>query len=143
MSTDDRETESRELARLRAEVARLNGELSGRDGELAACRAELEQTHVELAEAREQQAALGEIGEAVSSSLDLQEVLTTVVEHATRLAQADGGTIYELDEPSGGFMLRASYLMPEQLQTTVQLAPPLLGDDTLLSQALRDGVAVQ
>ena len=42
--------------------------------------------------------ALGEVGQAVSSSLDLQEVLTTIVANAARLAGADGGTIYEYDE---------------------------------------------
>ena len=45
--------------------------------------------------------ALGEVGQAVSSSLDLQEVLTTIVSNATRLAGADGGIIYEYDEADG------------------------------------------
>src|SRR4051794_37369608 len=42
--------------------------------------------------------ALGMVGQAVSSSLDLQEVLATIVSHAVRLSGADAGTIYELDE---------------------------------------------
>ena len=59
--------------------------------------------------------ALGEVGQAVSSSLDLQEVLTTVLAHAVRLSAADGGTIFELDEPRGEFVHRASYGLPDDL----------------------------
>jgi signal transduction histidine kinase/DNA-binding response OmpR family regulator len=44
--------------------------------------------------------ALSAIGESVSSSLDLDEVLTTIVTHAVALAGADGGSILELD-PEG------------------------------------------
>ena len=40
----------------------------------------------------------GEVSQAVSSSLDLQEVLTMIVSHAGRLSGADAGTVYELDE---------------------------------------------
>ena len=42
--------------------------------------------------------ALGEVGQAVSSILDLQEVLTTIVAHAVELSGTDGGVIYEYDE---------------------------------------------
>jgi len=59
--------------------------------------------------------ALGEVGQAVSSTLDLQEVLTTIVSHATRLAGADAGTIYEYDEASETFEFRATYGMSEAL----------------------------
>ena len=41
------------------------------------------------------------------SSLDLQEVLTTIVAHAVRLSGADAGTIYELDEQTGDVRRRA------------------------------------
>jgi signal transduction histidine kinase len=39
-------------------------------------------------------------------------VLTTIVSHATRLAGADSRTNYELAEPRGDFVMRASYRMP-------------------------------
>ena len=42
--------------------------------------------------------ALGEIGQAVSSTLDLATVLSTIVSRATQLAGMDGGAIYEYDE---------------------------------------------
>jgi len=54
--------------------------------------------------------ALGEIGQAVSSTLDLDVVLATVITHAVELSQADaGGTIYEFDEATGVFVPRASH----------------------------------
>ena len=47
--------------------------------------------------------ALGEVSQAVSSSLDVQEVLTTILTHAVELSQADGGTVYALDDETAGF----------------------------------------
>jgi GAF domain-containing protein len=47
---------------------------------------ELQERTAQLTRSIEEQQALSEIGQAVSSSLDLQEVLTTIVAHATRLA---------------------------------------------------------
>jgi GAF domain-containing protein len=61
---------------------------------------ELQERTAQLTRSVEEQRALAEVSQAVSSSLDLQEVLTTIVSHATRLAGADAGTIFELDEPS-------------------------------------------
>ena len=47
----------------------------------------------------EEMRALGEVGRAVSSTLDLQTVLVTIITHAVELSKADaGGTIYEFDE---------------------------------------------
>ena len=49
----------------------------------------------------EEMRALGEVGQAVSSTLDLQTVLLTIITHAVELSKADaGGTIYEFDEAS-------------------------------------------
>src|SRR5438105_6618425 len=42
--------------------------------------------------------ALGEVGQAVSSTLDLETVLSTIVSRATQLAGMDGGSIWEYDE---------------------------------------------
>ena len=42
--------------------------------------------------------ALGEVGQAISSTLDLQTVLSTIVARATQLAGTDAGVIYEYDE---------------------------------------------
>ena len=55
--------------------------------------------------------ALGEVGQAVSSTLDLQTVLSTIVGRAVQLSGTDCGIIYEYDEPTQEFHLRASYQM--------------------------------
>ncbi len=52
--------------------------------------------------------ALGEVSQAVSSSLDLEMVLDTITERAQQLAGADGGAIYEYDEVSQQFSLQAT-----------------------------------
>ena len=42
--------------------------------------------------------ALGEVGQAISSTLDLETVLQTIVSRAVQLTGLDGGSIYEYDE---------------------------------------------
>ena len=52
--------------------------------------------------------ALGEVGRAVSSTLDLDTVLDTIVTRANQLAGTDGCSIFEYDEAAEAFRLRAS-----------------------------------
>ena len=72
--------------------------------------------------------ALGDVGQAVSSTLDLQTVLTTVVARAVELSATEGGVIYEYDEQAREFHLRASHHMHEELNETLQAAPIELGE---------------
>jgi GAF domain-containing protein len=58
--------------------------------------------------------ALGEVGQAVSSTLDLETVLTTIVSRAVQLSGTDGGTVYEYDEAAEEFILRATHNLDEQ-----------------------------
>ena len=71
-------------------------------------------TH-ELTRSVDQLTALGEVGQAVSSTLDLDAVLSTIVTRATQLAGTDGGAIYEYDEATEAFLLRAEKGMEEEL----------------------------
>jgi signal transduction histidine kinase len=68
---------------------------------------ELQTRTRELTRSVEQLTALGEVGRALGSTLDLDTVLTTIVARATDLAGTDGGAIYEYDEERGDFLLRA------------------------------------
>jgi two-component system, NtrC family, sensor kinase len=53
--------------------------------------------------------ALGEVGQAVNSTLELQTVLETIITRAVELSHAKEGTIYEFDEGRGVFEPRANF----------------------------------
>ena len=59
--------------------------------------------------------ALSEIGQAVSSSLDLETVLTTIISRADQVSRTDGGAIYEYDETDRKLHLRATQGLPAPL----------------------------
>jgi GAF domain-containing protein len=61
---------------------------------------ELQERTAQLVHSVEELRALGEVGRAVSSSLELSQMLSTIVAHAARLSRADGGSLYEYDESS-------------------------------------------
>ena len=69
---------------------------------------ELQARTEELTRSVEQLTALGEVGRAVSSSLDLETVLTTILGRAVQLSGTDGGTIFEYDEGAEEFLPRAT-----------------------------------
>jgi signal transduction histidine kinase len=71
--------------------------------------------------------ALGEVGQAISSTLDLATVLSTIVARATQLSGTDAGVIYEYDEQREVFLPRA----------TEQLEPEIV--DTMLATPVRKG----
>ena len=70
---------------------------------------ELQAGRAELARRVDQLEALAEVGEAVSSSLDVDEVLTTIVSLAVELSGTDGGSLMEFDEQTQLFS-RAHHL---------------------------------
>ena len=84
---------------------------------------ELEARTRELAQSVGELRALGEVGQAVSSTLDLQTVLSTIVRHAVQLSATNGGVIYEYDEAAQEFHLRASYRMEEEIVQALQMTP--------------------
>ena len=88
---------------------------------------ELEARTRELARSVGELKALGEVGQAVSSTLDLQTVLSTIVGRAVQLSGTDCGIIYEYDEAAQAFHLRASYQMEEELVNAYQTTPLRLG----------------
>ena len=55
--------------------------------------------------------ALGEVSQAVNSTLDLETVLSTIVAKAVQLSGTDAGAIYVFDEQQREFRLRATYGM--------------------------------
>ncbi len=85
----------------------------------------------ELARSVEELHALGEVSHAVSSSLDLETVLTTIVSRAVQLFGAHGGVIYEYDEDARVFALRATHGTDGALTHALQAAPIPLGESAL------------
>jgi signal transduction histidine kinase/CheY-like chemotaxis protein len=75
---------------------------------------ELETRTADLTRSVDRLTALGEVGRAVSSSLDLEQVLTTIVSRAVQLAGVDAGAIYEYDEAAEMFHLRATENLPAE-----------------------------
>src|SRR5215472_8173953 len=75
--------------------------------------------------------ALSEVGHAVSSSLDLETVLTVIVSHAVQLTGTDGGAIYEYSAPTQTFELRATHQMEPELIEALRAHPPRLGEGTV------------
>src|SRR5439155_12105153 len=91
------------------ENARLLTELQARTQELTRSVGELQ--------------ALGEVGQAISSTLDLQTVLRTIVARATQLADADAGVIYEYDEQREVFEPRATERLEEDIVQALVATP--------------------
>jgi signal transduction histidine kinase len=75
---------------------------------------ELRARTAELTRSVEQLTALGEVSRAVSSTLDVETVLQTIVMRANQLAGTAGCAIWEYDEPREEFRLRASHYADER-----------------------------
>jgi signal transduction histidine kinase len=91
----------------------------------------------ELSTALERVRALSEVGRAVNSTLDLPTVLTTIVDRATHLSGADAGVIYEYDEPTTEFRLRATANLEDAIVELLRTAPIRLGESAAGQAAAR------
>jgi signal transduction histidine kinase len=75
--------------------------------------------------------ALSEVGQAVSSTLDLETVLSTIVSRATQLAGMDGGSIWEYDDAREEFHLHATDRLPNELIEVLRATPIRKGEGAL------------
>ena len=92
---------------------------------------ELEARTAQLTRSVGELKALGEVGQAVSSTLDLETVLSTIVSRATQLAGMDGGSIWEYDETSEEFYLHATDRLPDELVEVLRATPIRKGEGAL------------
>jgi signal transduction histidine kinase len=92
---------------------------------------ELQERTRELARSVEELQALGAVGRAVSSTLDLDNVLTTIVARALELSGADGGNISEYDEATQQFHIRTTSGVEEGLVELIRAAPIRFGEGTM------------
>lgn len=75
---------------------------------------------VELAESVEELRALGEVSQAVNSTVDLETVLTTIVAKATQLSSTEAGAIYVFDDANQEFRLRVTYGMDDKIISEIR-----------------------
>src|SRR5215813_4757387 len=135
-------TSQDEIGHLAKDLNVMRGSIKGLVGELRESKETLEEYSRtleqrveartrELTDALNELRALGELGRAISSSLDLQAVLTSIASHAVQLSGADAGAIYEYDDEAEEFRLRASHQMEEQLVQALRLNPIHFGSGTV------------
>ena len=99
---------------------------------------ELEQRSKQLSSSVDELRALGEVSQAVSSSLDLDEVLKTIVTRAAELSGADGGSIFEFEPSTAEFVLRTCTGTSEALVQTLHQVRIGLAE-TFIGQAAATG----
>ena len=98
---------------------------------------ELQAGRAELARKVGELEALRMVGEAVSSSLDVDHVLSTIAMHAVELSGTDGGSIMEYDDRERRFAVRSVY------RTSPDVVDRLRGvridiDSTLVGRAAKE-----
>ena len=72
--------------------------------------------------------ALGEVSQAVSSSLELETVLETIVARAAQLSAAHAGVIYEYDSATQELHVQSAYRLDDDLAEIMRVAPLRLGE---------------
>src|SRR5262249_2804644 len=77
---------------------------------------ELQARTRELVRSVEELKALGEVGQAVSSTLELETVLTRIASHAVQLTGAAGGAIYEDDEATEEIRLKSNRQLTKEFE---------------------------
>jgi GAF domain-containing protein/DNA-binding response OmpR family regulator/anti-sigma regulatory factor (Ser/Thr protein kinase) len=86
--------------------------------------------------------ALGEVSQAVNSTLDLETVLTTIVAKATQLSNTEAGAIYVFDDGSREFRLRATYGMDDAIIAAIRDRHIHLGE-TAIGRAVEQRTPIQ
>jgi signal transduction histidine kinase len=122
---DELETLGEELNRSAAQLsesyATLEQKVEARTRELATANAG-------LTEALQELQAGGEVSRALSSSLDLETVLRTIVTRASELAHTDACTVYEYDEATEQLLLRATHDLDEAVVAVAKRSPIRRGE---------------
>ena len=81
---------------------------------------ELQRRSDDLARSVKKLEGLSDVSQAVSSTLDLQTVLSSIVSHAVALSGADVGAICEFREDSRKFLMQASYGLSDELIEVIE-----------------------
>ncbi|MBT8351488.1 MAG: GAF domain-containing protein, partial [Deltaproteobacteria bacterium] len=141
-SNDEIGTLAQHLDDMRRAIKRLFAELSESKIKIEGYSRTLEQKvelrTKELARSVEELKALGEVSQAVSSTLDIEKVLTSIVRHAVQLSNTDAGTIYEYDETEQIFIPRINFGLNAEFIDTLREYRLQVGDKTVIGQAAKN-----
>jgi signal transduction histidine kinase len=110
------------------ENARLFGEVQTRTRELSQSVGELR--------------ALGEVSQAINSTLDVNTVLTTIVVKAVQLSGTEAGAIYTFDQLRQEFRLRATHGMDEVMIAAIRDRGIRVGE-TVIGKAAAERTPIQ
>src|SRR6185503_1585363 len=91
----------------------------------------------ELAQSVGELRALGEVTQAVNSTVDLETVLTTIVAKATQLSSTEAGAIYVFDDEGQEFRLRATYGLEDTTVAELRNRHIRMGEGAMGEAALR------
>jgi GAF domain-containing protein len=72
--------------------------------------------------------ALSDVGQTLSSTLDLETVLNTIVSHANQLAGTEACTVYEYDEQNEQFIVRSTKNLGEDIVDIARRTPIRRGE---------------
>jgi signal transduction histidine kinase/DNA-binding response OmpR family regulator len=89
---------------------------------------ELQARTAQLTHSVEELKALGEVGQALSSTLHLETVLRTIVSRANQLAGTDSCSVYEYDNEKAEFHLLASDRLAEEVVAVARRSPIRRGE---------------
>ncbi|MFL5030400.1 MAG: response regulator, partial [Xanthobacteraceae bacterium] len=103
---------------------------------------ELRERTDELAQSVGELRALGEVSQAVNSTLDLETVLSTIVATAVQLSGTEAGAIYVNEPATEEFRLRATHGMSEELIADINRQGVRLAERTI-SEAAAQRAPVQ
>ncbi len=97
----------------------------------------------ELAQSVDELKALGEVSQAVNSTLDLDTVLSDIVRQSVILSNADGGTFFEFNDKEQVFVPKINYGLSAAFAEQLQASHILRGDNTAIGQAALTLLPVQ
>ena len=96
----------------------------------------------ELSQSVEELRALGEVSQAVNSTVNLETVLNTIVAKATQLSGTEAGAIYVFDQTVQEFHLRATYGMDDAIISEIKDRHIHIGD-TVVGEAVQRRIPIQ
>jgi GAF domain-containing protein len=89
---------------------------------------ELQTRTAELGRSVEELKALGEVGSALSSTLDVDTVLTTILTRANQLAGTQAGQIYDYDDANEELRPRATFGYVKEIDDALRRNPLRKGE---------------